>query len=39
MNRLTRIALCLLVFATLAGCTQTYDDLVYPGKIYEPGAQ
>ena len=32
-------ALCLLALIALSGCVNTYDDFVYPGKLYDPGTQ
>jgi hypothetical protein len=37
--RLFWCALCLLALTTLGGCVNSYNDFVYPGKLYDPGTQ
>jgi hypothetical protein len=39
MNKFAFLALCLLAFTALSACTSTYDNFVYPGKLYDPGTQ
>jgi hypothetical protein len=39
MRRLFWCALCLLALTMLGACVNTYDDFVYPGKLYDPGTQ
>ena len=39
MKRLARVLLCLMALVALAECTNTYDDFVYPGKLFDPGTQ
>jgi hypothetical protein len=39
MKRLALVALCLLALTTLGACVNSYNDLVYPGKLYDPGTQ
>jgi hypothetical protein len=39
MTRMTRLALCLLALATLAGCIDYYNELTMPEARFDPGDQ
>lgn len=39
MKQFAFLALCLLALTALSGCVNTFDDFVYPGKLYDPGTQ
>ena len=39
MKKFTFLAFCLLALTALSACTSAYDDMVYPGKVYDPGTQ
>jgi hypothetical protein len=39
MKQFAFLALCLLALIALSACVNSYDDFVYPGKLYDPGTQ